>query len=190
MYKAGRPLAAYDEFDGDESVFFQLISSADEDKNVDLMESLISVDRKRHANPKYLQYWRARAAVLKKDWKGALEILEQDAEALDKHVDYTWRARELHIQALLKSGANDEARAMAERHWKEEQYAFSLLTVAIVERNVAEAERWIEQLQKDGIYLPDLYTDELIAEGLQSDEFNSLREKYPELKAALEEKKE
>ena len=75
-------------------------------------------------------------------------------------------------------------------HWKEEQYAFSLLTVAIVERNVAEAERWIEQLQKDGIYLPDLYTDELIAEGLQSDEFNSLRKKFPELKAALEEKKE
>ena len=73
MYKAGRPLAAYDEFDGDESVFFQLISSADEDKNVDLMESLISVDRKRHANPKYLQYWRASAAVLKKDWKGVFD---------------------------------------------------------------------------------------------------------------------
>ena len=190
MSKAGRPLAAYDEFDGEEIVFKQLINTADRDKNADLIESLISVDRKRHANPKYLSFWRARAAALKQDWKTARDILDQNAESLDKLTDYKWRARDLHLQALLKTDATEEARAMAHRHWEQEQYAVSLLKVAVVDRNVVEAERWIEQVQKDGIYLPDLYTDELIAEGLRSDAFKPLRKKYPELKAGLEEKKE
>jgi tetratricopeptide (TPR) repeat protein len=187
MYKAGRSMAAYDESDGDESVFGQLISNAEADKNVDLVEALISAHQKRQADPKYLQFWRARTAAMRQDWKKSLEVLEQNASDLEAIPGYKWRARELYVQALLKTGATDEARSMAKRHWEEDRHYWTSLVVAVTERNIAEAERWIKQHEADGMPLEDLFWDAEIAESLRSEAFKPLLEKYEGLQKAAAE---
>lgn len=185
LYKAGRSIEAYGEFDDDESVFMQLMNHADADKNVDLIEALIAADQKRNRDPKYLQYWRARAAALKQDWQRAIGLLAQNSAELDALPQYRWRARELHVRALLKTGATDEARSLAKRHWEEDQNGWSSLLVAVTERNIPEVERWIKHHEEDGMELEELFFDEEIAEALRSEAFKPLREKYEWLEKAL-----
>jgi hypothetical protein len=187
MYKAGQAVAAHDEFAGDESVFMQLINHAEADKNVELVEALIAAAGKRHADPKYLHYWRARAAALKQDWPRAVELLAQNTAELDALPRYKWRARELHVRALLKIGAADEARSLAKRHWEEDKFDWTSLVVAVLERNIPEAERWIKRYEEDPFSLQDLFADEGIAAALQSEAFKPLREKYEWLRKAAAE---
>jgi hypothetical protein len=162
----------------------QLINNAEADKNVDLVEALIEVHQKRHADPKYVQFWRARAAALKQDWQGVVELLAENAEELEAIPDYKWRARDLHIRALLKTGATDEARSLAKRHWEKDRYGWSSLVIAVMERNIPEAERWIKQYEADEMYLEELFLDEELAEALQSEAFKPLREKHEWLQNA------
>jgi tetratricopeptide (TPR) repeat protein len=187
MHKAGRSMAAYDEFDGDESVFNQLFTQAESDKNVDLVEALISNHQKRHTDLEYLPFWRARAAALKQDWQRAVEILAQNAAKLDALPQYQWLARDLHVRALLKTGAIDEARKIANRDWEEDRNGWNLLLVAVTERNIPDVERWIKQYQDDGVDLEELFFDDEIAAALRSEAFKPLLEKHEGLKKALKE---
>jgi tetratricopeptide (TPR) repeat protein len=185
MYKAGRSMAAYDVFAGEESVFRQLSNHAEADKNVDLLEELILAAAKRHANPRYLQFWRARAAALKQNWQAAVELLAQNAAELDAIPEYKWLARDLYVRALLKTGANEEARSLATRYWEQDRNGWSSLVVAVMERNIPEAERWIKQYEKKGMDLVELFLDEEIAEVLRSEAFKALCEKHQGLQKAL-----
>jgi tetratricopeptide (TPR) repeat protein len=190
MHKAGRSLEAYDESDGDEGVFNQLINHAEADKSLDLVEALITVHGKRHGDPKYLQFWRARAATLKQDWQRAVELLAQNSAELDALPEYKWRARELHVRALLKTGATDQARSLAKRHWEKDQYGWTSLVVAVMERNIPETERWIKHFHDDDedlMPLEELFFDEELADALRSEAFNPLREKHEWLQEALAE---
>jgi tetratricopeptide (TPR) repeat protein len=184
MYTAGRTLEAYREFDRDQSAFIQLVNAAEADKNADLVETLISAHQEWHGNLKFLHFWRARAAALKQDWQRAVEILNQNAAELDALPEYKWRARDLHVRALLKTGSADIARSLAKRHWEEDRYSWTSLVVAVLERNISETERWIKQYGEDEWAVEELFWDDELAEELRSEAFKPLREKHEWLEKA------
>jgi predicted Zn-dependent protease len=179
----GKAVDTYREFGANDRVFEQLAQRCLEAKNAAQLEKLIAVHRSEVEDDPSTLVWQLDLLWLKKDYLGALKLLDKHRGDVFGRALYRWKADDYRVRGLVKLNRSAEAVKEAESQLKSKRG--SQLLVVLAQSAIGGAKAAIETMAKmkakPGL-ISLCYQDPDLGPMLKSEPFRAFRDKYPEPK--------
>jgi hypothetical protein len=182
--KAGKVAALYRELGADHQVFQDLCYTCLSDKNAMQLDALIAARRMENADDPHLPAWDLEALWLKKDYKRAVELIDQHRGGLFDLQHHRGKSDTYLVRSLVKLGRSADAIKEAESLFKNKRGSTLLLVLA--QASAGDAKKTMEVIDRfpsNRFLVEDCYRDEDLGPILRGESFQAFRTRFPEPKA-------
>jgi predicted Zn-dependent protease len=178
--KAGKAVAAYQEYEPGASTFADLARICAQEKDARQLQALIDAHRKADPDDDSLPAWEVEVKYLNEDYEGALKLLAENREEAFSQPVWPWKADDYRVRCLVKLKRTDDALREAEALAKKR--TGSRLFLVLAQASTGDVKQTIAALGKSPqpYFLSDCYKDPDLGPILRSEAFKELQEKFPE----------
>jgi hypothetical protein len=183
--KAGKVTARYLELGPGTRTFQDLAWLCVQDKNAAQLESLLAAHRQGQSDKEEMLAWDVEVCWLKKDYDGALKLLQEHREVLSSP-RHQWKYENHLIRCLVKLKRSEEALQQAEAIAKRK--SGNRVLVVLAHASLGDAKKLlaaVAQLGHSRYLLEDCYRDDDLGPLLRSEAFREFRARFPEPPARL-----
>ena len=181
--KGGWAVATYLEMGHDNRAFEDLAGLCVSDKDARQLAGLIAAYRRAEPDDLSVVAWEVDLRWLRKDYEGALKLLEAhraDIFALNR---FKWKADGYRVRCLIQVGRTEDAVREVDARAKKRQAIPALVILAhAAHGGVKEALAAMDKLRPQPYVVSECYRDPDLGPLLRGELFRAFRERYPEPK--------